>query len=159
MDYYGLSPTNYALIFAGNTAGIMALVTLNVRLVARVGPQKMLYGAAALLTASSAVLLLAGTLSSGGLWLLIIGLFGYMSCTGLMGANCTASLMTRFPDNAGAAAGLAVAVQFGLGAVMSFLVSALYEGTPFAMTLIVGLCGLGSVAALSLTRHNTTAKN
>jgi DHA1 family bicyclomycin/chloramphenicol resistance-like MFS transporter len=159
MDYYGLSPTYYALLFAGNTAGIMALVTVNVRLVARVGPQKMLYGAAVLLAVSSVVLLLAGTLTSGGLWLLVVGLFGYISCTGLMGANCTASLMTQFPDNAGAAAGLALAVQFGLGAVMSLLVSALYEGTPFAMTLIVGLCGLGSIAALSLTRHDTTAKN
>ena len=156
MDYYGLSPTHYALLFAGNTAGIMALVALNVRLVARVGPQKMLYGAAALLAISSAVLLLAGTLTSGGLWLLVVGLFGYISCTGLMGANCTASLMTQFPDNAGAAAGLAVAVQFGLGALMSFVVSALYEGTPFAMTLVVGLCGLGSIAALSLTRHEST---
>jgi DHA1 family bicyclomycin/chloramphenicol resistance-like MFS transporter len=159
MDYFGLSPTYYALIFGGNIAGIMALATLNVRMVGRVGPQKMLYGAAVLLAVSSVVLLLAGTLTSGGLWLLIIGLFGYISCTGLMGANCTASLMTQFPDNAGAAAGLAVAVQFGLGAVMSLLVSALYAGTPFAMTLIVGLCGLGSIAALSLTRHDTTAKN
>lgn len=159
MDYFGLSPTYYALIFGGNIAGIMALATLNVRLVMRVGPQKMLYGAAALLAASSVALLLAGTFSIGGLWLLVAGLFGYISCTGLMGANCTASLMTQFPDNAGAAAGLAVAVQFGLGAVMSLLVSALYEGTPFAMTLIVGLCGLGSVAALSLTRHNMTASN
>lgn len=159
MDYYGLSPTYYALIFGGNIAGIMALATLNVRLVVRAGPQKMLYGAAALLAASSLVLLLAGTFSSGGLWLLVVGLFGYISCTGLMGANCTASLMTRFPDNAGAAAGLAVAVQFGLGAVMSFVVSALYEDTPFAMTLVVGLCGLGSIAALSLTRLESTANN
>ena len=159
MDYYGLSPTYYALIFGCNTAGIILLVSLNVRLVARLGPQKMLYGAGVLLAASSVVLLLASTLNNVGIWLLILALFGYISCTGLMGANCTASLMIQFPDNAGAAAGLAVAVQFGLGAVMSLVVGMLYEGTPFAMTLVVGLCGLGSIAALSLTRRKTPANN
>jgi DHA1 family bicyclomycin/chloramphenicol resistance-like MFS transporter len=152
INYFGLSPSHYALVFAANIAGVMVLASLNARWVVRVGPQEMLYAACALCVISSGCLLLSGTLAIGGFWLIFAGLFGYVSCTGLVGANCTASLMTQFPDNAGAAAGLAVALQFGLGAVMSTLVSMLYDGTPFAMTLTVGLCGLGSLAALTLTR-------
>lgn len=152
IDLFGLSPTRYALLFSANIVGIMAMATTNARLVGRLGPQKMLYGAAALCTVSSMALLLSGMFGIGGFWLIVIGLFGFVSCTGLVGANCTASLMTLFPESAGAAAGLAVATQFGLGAVMSTIVSGLYDNTPIAMTLTVGLCGIGSLAALALTR-------
>lgn len=159
MEYFDLSPSHYAAVFGANIIGIMLLASINARFVGRVGPQKMLYAATSLCALSSLLLLFAGSLSSGGFWLIIVGLFAYVSCTGLIGANCTASLMTQFPDNAGAAAGLAVAVQFGLGAVMSFLVGVFYQGTPFAMTLVVGLCGLGSMAALWLTRGKVNVVN
>ena len=118
-----------------------------------VGTQRMLYGGAVLCAAAGALLLVVGTLPASGPWLLILGLFCYVSCTGLLGANCTASLMALYPDNAGAAAGLAVATQFGLSAVASTLTSALYSGTPAALTLVVGICGIGSLLALGLTRE------
>ena len=151
MGYFDISPIHYALIFAANISGIMLLTAINARLVGRMGPQKMLHGAAALCLFSSLTLIASGLLENPGIGLIIAGLFGYISCTGLVGANCTASLMSQFPDNAGAATGLAIAAQFGLGALMSLIVGKLYDGTPFAMTLIVGLCGLGAMAALRLT--------
>ena len=151
MVYFDISPIHYALVFAVNISGIMLLTAINARLVGQMGPQKMLCGAAVLCLISSITLIASGLLENLGIWLIIVGLFGYVSCTGLVGANCTASLMSQFPDNAGAATGLAVAAQFGLGALMSLVVGSLYDGTPFAMTLIVGLCGLGAMAALRLT--------
>ena len=151
MGYFEISPIHYALVFAVNITGIMLLTAINARLVGRMGPQKMLHGAAALCLFSSLTLIASGLLENPGIGLIIAGLFGYISCTGLVGANCTASLMSQFPDNAGAATGLAIAAQFGLGALMSLIVGKLYDGTPFAMTLIVGLCGLGAMAALRLT--------
>ncbi len=151
IDFFGLSPSRYAMIFAANISGVILLTTANARLVGRLGPQQMLYAVAALLGAASITLALSAALDINRFWIIVIGLFGFVSCTGTLGANCTASLMNLFPDNAGAAAGLAVATQFGLGALMSTVASRLYDGGPFAMTLTVSLCGFGSVAALYLT--------
>ncbi len=151
IDYFGLSPRQYAWIFVLNVAGIMGLVMLNARLVTVVGTQTLLQYFASLCGLSALLLLFSGFTGFGGMWLLILALFGFMSCTGVMGANCIASLMNIYPDNAGAATGLAVAAQFGLGAMMSVLVSYLYDGTDFYMSLIVGLCGLASFMALLLT--------
>ena len=63
----------------------------------------------------------------------------------MLGANCTARLMALYPDNAGAAAGLLIAAMFGLGAVASLAVSALHDGTPWAMCLVIFVFGLVSL--------------
>ena len=98
-------------------------------------------------------MLLAGVTGWGGLPLIVAALLGFVSVTGVLGANCMASLLSRFPEQAGAAAGIAVACQFGLGALASGLVSWLHDGTPLAMSMMIGLLGCGSLAALALTRQ------
>lgn len=152
IDYFGLTPQQYAWIFGLNIIGIMALVIINARLVTALGTQIMLNYFALLCAFSGILLLISGFTGFGGLWLLIIGMFGYISCTGVLGANCLASLMRLYPDNAGAATGLAVAAQFGLGALLSMLISTIYDGTDFYMSVVVGLCGLASFSVLLLTR-------
>jgi DHA1 family bicyclomycin/chloramphenicol resistance-like MFS transporter len=103
---------------------------------------------------SGLLLVFAGITSSGGLAMIVAGLLGFVSVTGVLGANCMASLLGRYPQQAGAAAGLAVACQFGLGALASSMTSALHDGSPLPMTLIIGLCGAGSLLALVLTRRS-----
>lgn len=154
IDFFGLTPQQYAWVFSLNIIGVMVLVILNARLVTVVGTQKMLNYFALLCAFSGLVLLISGFTGIGGIWLVILGIFGFISCTGVLGANCIASLMRLYPDNAGAAAGLAVAAQFGLGALLSLLVSNLYDGTDFYMSLIVGICGVVSLLALFLTRQS-----
>ncbi|MDC1435817.1 multidrug effflux MFS transporter [Gammaproteobacteria bacterium] len=154
IDFFGLTPQQYAWVFSLNIIGVMALVILNARLVTVVGTQNMLNYFALLCGFSGLLLLFSGFTGIGGIWLVILGLFGFISCTGVLGANCIASLMRLYPDNAGAAAGLAVAAQFGLGALLSLLVSNLYDGTDFYMSIVVGLCGIGSLIALLLTRKS-----
>ncbi|MNN85680.1 bicyclomycin/multidrug efflux system [compost metagenome] len=62
-----------------------------------------------------------------------------------MGANCVASLLKLFPANAGAAAGVAVATQFAMGAAFSALVGSLADGTPRPMCLVIAAAGAGAV--------------
>ncbi|MCY1449793.1 hypothetical protein D9M71_665570 [compost metagenome] len=68
----------------------------------------------------------------------------------MLGANAIASLMALFPERAGAAAALAVAGQFGLGALASFLVGLLHDGSSWPTCLVVAICGVGSCLALRL---------
>lgn len=154
IDYFGLSPQQYAYLFSLNIVGIMVMVTLNARLLGKWGAQGLLYAGASLGAISGVLLLFAGTLTPENLLLIFLGVLGHVSVTGLLGANCIASLLARQPDRAGAATGLAISTQFGLGALASSLVSALYDGTPFYMTLLVGTAGIGSLCALVLTRRS-----
>ena len=109
INYFGVSPQQYAWLFALNIGGIFIVTALNARLVGRVGPQVMLrYGASSTLIASFCLLMLAYS-GWGGLAPLLIGLIVYVSVTGLLGANCIASLLSLYPEKAGAAAGVAVA--------------------------------------------------
>ena len=128
-------------------------MSLNARYVGRFGTQKLLLAGATLAALSGLLLTFAGITGMGGLPLIVAALLGFVSVTGVLGANCMASLLSRYPQQAGAAAGLAVACQFGLGALASSATSALHDGTPLPMALIIGLTGCGSLAALALTRR------
>lgn len=154
IEYFGVSPQHYAWFFSLNIGGVIVLVSLNARYVGRFGTQRLLIAGAALAAASGLLLVFAGITGSGGLALIVAGLLGFVSVTGVLGANCMASLLGRYPQQAGAAAGLAVACQFGLGALASSMTSALHDGSPLPMTLIIGLCGAGSLLALVLTRRS-----
>ncbi|NLW03853.1 MAG: Bcr/CflA family multidrug efflux MFS transporter [Pseudomonadaceae bacterium] len=157
IEYFGVSPQTYAWLFSLNIGGIILLVSLNARYVGHFGTQRLLVAGAGLAATSGLLLLFAGLTDIGGLTLVVLALLGFVSVTGVLGANCMASLLASFPDRAGAAAGIAIAAQFGLGALASFLVSSLHDGTPFTMALLVGLTGVGSFAALLLTRKKSTS--
>ncbi|MBR9829000.1 MAG: Bcr/CflA family multidrug efflux MFS transporter [Oceanospirillales bacterium] len=157
IEYFGLSAQQFAWLFSLNIGGIIVLVSLNARYVGTLGTQKLLIAGALLAALSGLVLLLAGMTGLGGLPLIVAGLLGYVSVTGVMGANCMASLLSHYPQQAGAAAGLAVACQFGLGAVASSLTGALHDGSPLPMTLIIGVTGIGSLLALALTRSRQSS--
>lgn len=151
IDFFGLTPQQYAWLFGANIIGIMAFVFINSRLVQRLGTQRMLHIGAGICALAGLVLVTTSLLGIAGFWLIAIGLFAHISCTGILGANCTASLMNIYSNNAGAAAGLAVATQFGLGALASVIISRLYDGTPLFMSLLVGSTGMLSLTALLLT--------
>ncbi len=151
IDFFNVEPQHYAWLFSLNIGGIILFVSLNARLVSKIGTQPLLLAGASCAALSGLILMIGGIFSVGGLVLIVIALFGFVGVTGVLGANCMASLLERYPDNAGAAAGLAVAIQFGFGAVASFLVGVLHNGTPAPMAIIIGVCGVGSLLALSVT--------
>lgn len=159
VSYFGLEPQLYAWLFSLNIAGVILFVTLNAHFVKRVGTQPLLYAGAGCAALSGMLLMIGGIFEVGGLPLIVVGLFGFIGVTGVLGSNCMASLLSYYPQQAGAAAGLGVAAQFGLGALASMLVSALHNGTPLPMTLMIGLCGLGSFGALMLTRNRPSVSS
>jgi DHA1 family bicyclomycin/chloramphenicol resistance-like MFS transporter len=152
IEYFGVSPQGYAWLFGLNIAGIIVATTLNARLVTRLTPMRMLAWGTAIAALSGLALALFGASGWGGLPALVLCVVLYVSVTGLLGANCLACLLAAFPQQAGAAAGLAVALQFGLGTACSALVGALHDGTPLPMSLVMGASGVGSLLAYRFAR-------
>ncbi|MHA6196190.1 Bcr/CflA family multidrug efflux MFS transporter [Pseudomonas wadenswilerensis] len=150
MEYFGVSPRGYAWLFGLNIAGIIVMTLINARLVSRLGPLRMLAVGAALAGIAAVGLLVAGVSGWGGLALIVAWVMVYVSVTGLLGANCVASLLALYPRQAGAAAGLAVACQFALGAAFSAVVGALADGTPRPMCLTLAVAGLGCLLCYRL---------
>lgn len=159
IDYFGVSAQDYGLLFALNIAGVMGITLTNARLVTRVGAHRMLIAGVLMAAASGLGLLMVGLTEVGGLAAIVVGLLCYVSVTGLLGANCLARLLGDFPEQAGAAAGLAVATQFGLGMLASAWVSAWHDGTPLPMTIIIAATGVGSALAywLACATHISSA--
>ncbi len=156
IDYFGVTPEwhGYGALYALNVVSQMLIGWTNSRLVGRIGvPRMVLWGAVACAAASGLLLASAstGALGLAGIALPLLVTVGIIT---LMGANCIARLMARYPDNAGAAAALFGAAMFGFGGLASFAVSALHDGTPVPMALVVaGSATLSLAARLTLARE------
>lgn len=151
IELHKFTPMAFSLLFAVNALGIFAANYLNSRLVKR-------QGASVIAGVGSGVGLLGATL----LWVaigvddaapaVIVGLFVVVSMTGLLGANCVGLLMARYPNNAGAAAAMFVAGQFGLGMLSSATISHLGDQTGRTMALVVLASSVLSLAGWFLFR-------
>lgn len=146
IELHGFSPFAYSVLFASNAVGIFAANFVNSRLVKSRGPALMA-GVGCSLGFAGALLLWAATGFEGALPAVILGLFVVVSMTGLLGANCVGLLMARYPQNAGAAAALFGASQFGLGMLASATVSYVHSpdgrGMAWVIVVVSGFALLG----------------
>lgn len=156
IELHGLTPLQYSLVFAANAFGIFAANYVNRRCAQHPGPQAMMRtGCVAAL--AGALVLLAAVLGKTPVWLAMGGMFAVVSMTGLLGANGIGLLMARFPQDAGAAAGLFGAAQFGFGALASVAVSLLHDGTGLSMACVILVVSSLSLLGQGLYRHRMTA--
>lgn len=155
---HGFTPTQYSLVFAVNAFGIFGANYLNRRCALRPGPEAMMrLGCVAAL--SGALLLLTNVLGQGRVEAAVGGLFAVVSMTGLLGANGVGLLMARYPRDAGAAAALFGAAQFGFGALASVVVSLLYDGSGRPMAWVIAVACSFSLLGQFSYRHYAARKS
>lgn len=137
IDYYGLSPRAFSLIFACNVAGLAAGNIINSRLVGRFGSDRLLgVGTGACLTASMALAVLAWS-GDVSVAVFAVVLFLAVSPVHTVFANSMAGLLEHYPNLAGTASALFGAAQFGFGAVAGALVGQFYAGGPRSMVTVM----------------------
>jgi MFS transporter, DHA1 family, multidrug resistance protein len=95
--------------------------------------------------AGGLILLATGLSGAGGIIGLALPLFVVLSLLTVVASNAISGALSVFPSQAGAAAALAGALQFGAGALVSAVVGWSADGTPRPMIIII--C-VGAVAAL-----------
>lgn len=147
IDFFNLSPQEYSWIFFTNGLGIIAATLINSKLVSRLGSKRMLLVGASITFVSSIGFILCIVTGRYALFSGSCLAFLSISVTGMLGANCLANLLANFREQSGAAAGLAIALQFGLGAVCSALVSEFQNGTPAPMYWVMASTGIACALA------------
>jgi len=150
IELYGLSGTDYGLIFGTNAFGLIGASQLNRLLLKRLTSDQVLRATTLALAAIALVLAALAWTGFGGLWPLLAALFLYTSTLGMLLPNSSALALLTQHRNVGAAAALLGVLQFGLGAAAAMGVGALEDGTAHPMGLVIGLCGLGAFLARRL---------
>lgn len=138
IERFGWTPSAFAFLFSANVIGIVAASIANARAMRRFGTRTLLHVATGIMTGGGLLVCLSAPLSGEWALLLIVpGLAALVAMVGPVGANTSALLMARFPENAGTAVALLGGCQFAAGAALG--------GVPF---LIAGTSpwGLGVVA-------------
>lgn len=146
---YGWTATQFAILFAVNSIGIVALGQLNAYLLHRgSGVKRMLYFGVGVLTLGAAILLV-GALTDSALGLVLTGLFLVTSSMGMILPNGTALALEDFGHIGGSASAILGCLQFLLGAVIPPIVTGdSASGQIMAVTIAVSA---SAVLALSVT--------
>ncbi|MBT00460.1 MAG: multidrug transporter [Oceanospirillaceae bacterium] len=143
MGYFELSETAYPFAFGANVFALMIFNKLNIRLLGRHHPQKLLLAGQIIQLATGLVLALY-TLVSGAptlpMFILLIMLF--FGCHGLVSANSMAGITEIFPHNSATATALMGACGFAFGALSGSLVGLVADGTPQPMVLMMAACAI-----------------
>ncbi|UJW84767.1 multidrug effflux MFS transporter [Devosia sp. SL43] len=155
IEYYGLPPASYGLIFASGIVGIMLSNTLNLRFVGRFGSDRMMLIGTSVAALAALILLVVVATGWGGWIGLAAALFAYIGMNGLIGANTIAGGLSSVDTGTGSASALLGFAQYGGGMVGSALVSTLANGTPWPMALIICVSTLcaGTITWVMNGRH------
>ena len=137
---YGLM---FGLVMLGQIGGAWA----SSRLVVRLGIARLLR-LGALLMLASGVAAAALAWAGAGHWLSVTLPFtALLFGTALIVPNATAAALTPFPATAGAASSVIGALGFTVGAIMSTVLGAAFDGTARPMASVAALAGVGAFLA------------
>ena len=147
IEMFGVGRDMFSLLFGLNVAGMMTSSYVNSRLALKFGSDRALRIGLVASVFFAGVLLVTGATGAFGLFGIVVPLFAFLSCLGLIGANSMAGALADHPQMAGAASALAGFVHFAVGALAGFLVAALADGTPVPMCATIFVLALAGAAA------------
>ncbi len=144
-EVYGISPQVFSLVFAMNSAGLIAMSQLGGHIVGRVGAHALLrWGICGVAFGSVSTLIV--TLSHAGLAPLLGSLFVIMAANGLVFPNATAVALADQEGKLGSASALLGMAQFGTGALVAPLVGLGGPHDALPMAVVIGAFGLSALA-------------
>ena len=135
-DGFGLSATQFAIIFAAGGITFTIGTQLNGALLGRVAPEQILRAAvmgALTITGAMVVTSVIGL----GVWPVIVLLVANMLAIGMLLPAISAIALDRNPHRAGSAAALIGATQFGIGAATAPITGLFAEGSSVAMAAVM----------------------
>ena len=142
---YGLTPSQFGILFGVGAAAFILCSQLNPWLLQRLGPKRVVEMASLVMLLSTAVLVLMAWTGWGG----IAGIFGpalpAMASSAMVMPNAAVGALARHPTRAGSASAMMGTLQFGLAAMSGVLLGIFANGTAVPMA---GLMFLGAVCVV-----------
>lgn len=147
IEGFGLSPSQFALIFGLNSIGLIACAQLNPHLVARLGHSRTLRLITRVHVCATATLVMIAFAGIHILPLVILPIFVAVSCMGIITPNSVVGGLARHAQHAGSASALMGTGQYLLGAISGLLVGLVTDGTPRGMAALMLLGSIGLLIA------------
>jgi MFS transporter, DHA1 family, multidrug resistance protein len=150
-DMLGLGTVGYGLAFGCNALALMGVSILSAKLTATRSVTGVLALGIVLVLASTVAFALLVVTSAPVFWL-AVPLFTAVGSLGLVLGNATALALGAVPQAAGSASAVLGALQFGLAALVSPLVSIGGEGTAAPLAVVMLAAAVVAVVALLAAR-------
>lgn len=148
MEIYEVSEKQYGWIFAIISIGLITASQLNTLLLKKYSSEQITLVVLTCQVIVGIVLVLLTYFNMLNLYSTIALIWLYLATQGFVFPNTSALALAPFSINAGTASALMGAVQLGIGAMATALVSALSNNTALPMTGVMLLCGSTSFIVL-----------
>lgn len=151
---YGLDQQWFAVVFGAGAVALIAATQLNVVLLNRFTPQRIVTWALCVAVAAGAVFTGITAAGVGGIVGFLASVWTILAAMGFVIPNAPAVALSRHPDAAGTAAAVLGAAQFGLGAVVAPLVGVLGNDER-ALALVMTISAVLALLLLLCSRTTT----
>jgi len=157
ITWYGVSETVFGILFACSAAALIFVNFINVRVVSRFGPRRMMHAGLAL-GLGFATLLVMVTLGDLGLYWTVACFVCIVGSLGIAAVNADALILIAFPQQASSASAVTGTLRFGCGAMAGPILAWTYTGTPLPVALLL-LAALAGAGLLQVLRHLAHGKS
>lgn len=144
---HGLDQQTFALVFGAGAIAFVAATQVNVVLLRRFSPQRILVWALAAATVVGTVFIALSVTHTGGMYGFLVPVWAVLAMMGFVIPNAPAVALSRHHEAAGTAAALLGAAQFGVGAAIAPVVGLM--GNDEVALSVVMTAGVG-IALLAL---------
>jgi DHA1 family bicyclomycin/chloramphenicol resistance-like MFS transporter len=148
-DHFNFTPQQYGLLFAVNSVGIIVGVQSSSRIARHVGPQWILAFATAALLLTATVIVVDGLLDNG-LWGILIPLWFFITACAFCFPCLQAVALAHHGAEAGTAASVLGAANFGLAGLISPLIGLFGVGTSIPMGVMMMCTSVAGILSLWL---------
>lgn len=155
IEYYGIAPQYYGLLFGANAAGLIIGSQVSARLLRSHTPvllQRRAQNALAIASLITFVLAAAGWMT---LPLLMACLIGYMFSQGFVNPNSAALALSEQGMRLGAASALLGMLQMSCGAIAGVVVSAWQAEGPLPLATVLACCAVLSWLSGHIARYTS----
>lgn len=148
MELYHVTGKQYGWIFAIIAGGLITSSQINTVLLRKYSSEQIIRIALFFQVVAGISLFAGSMLHLAGLFTSIFLIFIFLSCQGFIFPNSSALSISPFTTNAGRASALMGAIQLGIGAFTSALVSILHNQTALPMAGVMAACAICSFIIL-----------